>query len=175
MPRRRLYGSRAPMVGGAKRKTSWLELVPTSASVSASTSVLLLSLTTAEKARRPFTIVRTHWEIVMANDAIGGGITNLIGAVGACVVTDQAEAVGITAIPTPITDLASDQWFLHQMMLSSQIEQGTDGMTYSNAKYSIDSKAMRKVDDSEDVVFIVESGAVSFTIVHGGRLLIKEN
>jgi hypothetical protein len=37
-----------------------------------------------------------------------------IGAIGLAVVTDQAVGIGVTAVPTPITDLSSDSWFLHR-------------------------------------------------------------
>ena len=35
-----------------------------------------------------------------------------IGNLGLAVVSDQATAVGVTAVPTPATDRGSDLWFL---------------------------------------------------------------
>ena len=34
-------------------------------------------------------------------------------------VSDQAVAVGVSAIPTPVTELSSDLWFVHQWIMNS--------------------------------------------------------
>ena len=40
---------------------------------------------------------------------------------------------------------------------------------------SIDSKAMRKVNDGEDLVLTFETGGAGMQFILGGRLLIKEH
>ncbi len=79
-------------------------------------------------------------------------------------------------MPTPITDMASDLWFVHQLMLADASH------TVDNARdaglWSIDSKAMRKVDIGQDIVVVAEfaTGVSSgFTMTVGGRMLIKVN
>ena len=96
-----------------------------------------------------------------------------------CVVSDQAEAIGITAIPTPITDIESDLWYLHQFFLGDFLFLTSAGFNSpTGVEKSIDSKAMRKVNDGQDVVLVGQSDIVSgdgTTVMVAGRLLIKEH
>ena len=93
------------------------------------------------------------------------------------VVSDQATAAGVTAVPTPVTDPGSDLWMVHRFWYgdeSSLIDKVKPAL-----KVSIDSKAMRKVDQGQDLVIVSEistaasgSGAV---LVSAGRFLVKVN
>ncbi len=136
---------------GSKRLTSWFPIDVTTTLISASGS-LLNSLTVAEKAKRPFTIVRTYLEIQQQSDQSIASETQ-IGAIGLAVVSDQAVAIGVTAVPTPLTDLDSDLWFLHQLIFGQFLFADATGFQESAAPtMSLDSKAMRKVNDAEDVI-----------------------
>ena len=89
-------------------------------------------------------------------------------------VSEQASAIGVTAIPTPVTDMASDLWFLHQNMWAD--ESNLTDRTRSASRGSIDSKAMRKVNGDEDIVFVSELGTIpSAGCILGmsGRFLLK--
>jgi len=96
-----------------------------------------------------------------------------VGAMGIAVVSDQAVAVGVTAVPTPITDMASNLWLLHQLIFAD--ESNLTDRTRPQAAVSIDSKAMRKVEVGQDIVLALEvsaiGGGAQFTV--GGRMLIK--
>ena len=173
------YKSRLPRGrSGAKRTTTWFDLPATSTNFSAAGGTILLSLTAAELAKRPFTIVRTHVELQLQSDQTAASELQL-GAVGICVVSDQASALGVTAVPTPVTDSASDLWFLHQWIMSSFLFASGVGVEEPNTRrYSIDSKAMRKVNNDEDVIVVAElNGAISsgFNMELAGRLMIKEH
>ena len=162
---------------GSKRMTSWLTIDGFGATVSNS-AVLVASLTTLEKAKRPFTIVRTRMEVFHSSDQTVANESQ-VAAIGLCVVSEQAEAIGITAVPTPETDAASDLWFVHQWILNEYtIVSGVAIDANAGQRYSIDSKAMRKVNEDEDVVVVVE-GATLFgggsNILFAGRMLIKEH
>ena len=131
----------------------------------------------AALALRPFTIVRTRFQIMVTSDQVIAS-EDQGGALGMAVVSDQATAIGVSAVPTPITDMGSDLWFVHQQYhtaftLVSGV--GFDGR--SGQVVDIDSKAMRKVDIGQDVVIVAESDTPSsgydFTV--GGRMLIKVN
>ena len=90
-------------------------------------------------------------------------------AVGEAIVSVQAAAIGITAIPTPETEDDSDLWFFLARMYNS-------GITENRGQYSVvDSKAMRKVDDGQDLVTVVETGGNSNGAIISGylRTLIK--
>ena len=95
------------------------------------------------------------------------------------VVSDQAETVGVTAIPTPITDIGSELWFVHQLMYNNISFGDATGFQSGNvAQYEVDSKAMRKVNGGQDVVLVGELSAAAsdgFSFFAGGRMLIKVN
>ena len=97
------------------------------------------------------------------------------GAFGLCVVTQQATAIGVTAVPSPYTDQDSDVWFVHQFWAAAW-KFNTSGAA-SPTVYQFDSKAMRKVEDGQDLISVFENGNTS----HGSRyiaiwrLLVKTN
>ncbi len=162
---------------GSRRETSWFP-IDVSFSGVGSAGIILNSLTTAEKAKRPFTILRTHLAVKLASDQLAASEVQ-IGAIGLAVVSDQASAIGITAVPTPLTDLGSDLWFVHQVILGSFLfGTGVGFIEPGGQVFMIDSKAMRKVNDAEDVVIVGEGDTVlgdGFTFITAGRLLIKEH
>ncbi len=99
-----------------------------------------------------------------------------IGAVGFAVVTDQAVAVGVTALPTPITDLASDMFFLHQFLLARTVFATAIGFEAPGGTViQVDNKAMRKVNDDQDLVITTEGLSDGFIIDIAGRFLVKES
>ena len=159
----------------AKRLTSWLELRPVQVVMTATGGTIMFALTAAELALRPFTIVRTHLELALRSDQNSVAEVQAV-ALGAAVVSDQAVAVGVTAVPTPDTDMGSDLWFLHQILFGDEVS--LSNLTKPQSTASLDSKAMRKVDIGQDVVVVAEmiaavSSGVTFTV--GGRMLIKVN
>ena len=163
---------------GPKRSTSWLEIAPTGVTLTAGGGTITHSLTTAEKAKLPFTIVRTYLHLRIISDQLAAAESQFL-AVSGAVVSQQAEAVGVSAIPTPLNELASDYFFIHGFISSSfgfLTAVGFDGR--EGASKDFESKAMRKVHEDEDVVFAVEidtgiSGGVVVAIA--GRMLIKEH
>ena len=88
--------------------------------------------------------------------------------------SDQAVAVGVTAVPTPNTEMGSSLWFAIQAMYAD----GTalTDVTTSGEKYSLDSKAMRKVEVGQDIVMVEENPlAAGYVLRSAGRVLIKTN
>ena len=159
---------------GPRRETVWGGHIPLIDTVSA-TLVLILTLNAAALALRPFTIVRTHLEVEFGSDQVAASEVQ-IAAIGLAIVSDQASAIGITAIPTPITDLDSDLWFMHQPMINSMFVGDATGVKQPfSSRYSIDSKAMRRVNADEDMVFVLEgaSAGSGVTITTMGRFLLK--
>ena len=156
----------------AKRETDWGSIDITSTTL-ASGAVIIGSLNAAALAMRPFTIVRTYVELYMISDQ-AGAVETQAAAYGVAVVSEQASAIGVTAVPTPVTDMASDLWFVHQVMFGDSSPGLTD-RSLTGAHYQIDSKAMRKVNADEDIVFVLEQGGIGGGIIvkDGGRFLIK--
>ena len=172
---RRAFPSRAVAVRGPRRLTNWFEILSTQTTLTAIGGTLIASLTADEKLERPFTIVRTHLEVQFGSDQIAASETQF-GAVGMAVVSDQAAAAGVSAVPTPDTDAASDLWFLHQYLQNTvDFGDATGFIMQGDRRYQIDSKAMRKVNDSEDVILVAELNNIGGGQIVGvsGRFLIK--
>ena len=167
--------SRKFVRSGPKRLTSWFQFSPSSTALGVSTSaVLVSSLNAAALALRPFTIVRSHFVFQLDSDQAAAIEIQAISH-GLAIVSDQASAVGITAIPTPTTEAASNLWFMHSYAFvdESNLTDRTRGVT----RWSVDSKAMRKVEVGQDMVSVVEGGGIGFgmNILIAGRVLVKHN
>ena len=94
------------------RETVWFEFGFVSSVLAASaTAALVQTLNAAALALRPFTIVRTRMNWFVHSDQTAAS-EGFIGNAGFCVISDQAAAVGVAAVPTPATDMGSDLWFL---------------------------------------------------------------
>ena len=162
---------------GERRKTEWFALsAPTGVStLAASSKAIVTSLTTVEKAKLPFTVIRTIGLLTVLSDQI---ILREVpsGALGATVVTDRARTVGITALPDPVTESEADFWFLFEPWSCIMQVDGTPIVTTSSPWIKVfDSKAQRKVEEGEDVVFIIanaDSASGVFNTVQL-RMLIK--
>ncbi len=151
----------------------WFGFEPTTVVLTAAGGTINFSLNAAALALRPFTVVRTHFDLYIISDQDAAD-EDQMGAFGIAVVSDQAVAVGVTAVPTPVTDMGSDLWFVHQIVLSAVKVAGTD-LAFKGEKYSVDSKAMRKCSIGQDIVVVSEfdaSGA-GFRLLMGGRMLVK--
>ena len=126
------------------------------------------SLNAAALGLRPFTVVRTVGLVAVYSDQ-GAAREEVHGAYGVAVVSDQASAVGVTAIPSPITDEGSDLWLMFQFVQALDID-GAEGEFYK-----FDSKAMRKVEDGQDLVLMFENGSSTAGLKYLAktRILIK--
>ena len=173
MARRRDFVRGAAAIS-QRRLTSWLQFQPAQTAFSAAGGTVLATLNAAALALRPFTVVRSRFKYLVVTDTTVAAEIQ-VGAIGMAVVSDQASAIGVTAVPTPITDMGSDLWFLHEMFAGdSSLE--TD-RSLNGTQEAIDSKAMRKVDIGQDIVIVAElsTAGSGFQLTLGGRMLIKVN
>jgi len=141
-----------------RRQSLWIPLIPsTTVIAAASTATIIATLNASALALRPFTIVRTRGTLQARSDQTAG--TEEYGCgFGMAVVSDQAVAIGATAIPTPVTDYGSDLWFLIEQMFGEFVLKTTVGIEgFHGVERQIDSKAMRKVEDGEDVIIVAET------------------
>jgi len=104
------------------------------------------------------------------------------GAVGIGIVTDQAAAIGVTAIPGPFTDADWSGWIWHSyFQIYAVVSQVADADKARNANIDvtldIDSKAMRKFTQNQTLIAMwevgVELGAVAINVVGDTRVLVK--
>ncbi len=158
-----------------RRETQWVSISIASTAIgSAGSATLIRQANAALLALRPFTIVRTRVALHMRSDQISAA-ENWGASYGFAVVSDQAAAIGVTAVPTPDTDRGSDLWWMYEEYHArfafttgvAYIEQGFGWMA--------DSKAMRKVEDGQTFVGVAETSSIdsSVVLIDSGRLLIK--
>ena len=103
------------------------------------------------------TILRTVGNLAVASDQSAASEVQ-IGAFGMIVVSDDALAVGITAIPGPVSGVGEDGWFLfvpinQRFLFGSAIGMNLD---YGHV-YDYDSRAKRKVEDGRVVALVAEN------------------
>ncbi len=155
-----------------RRATQWLASADIgSAKALANDAAVLDQSFTSDQ---PFTIVRTRGSIWISTDQSAAG-ESPFGALGFAVVSDQAAAIGVTAIPTPQTDMASDLFFVHALFAQSFLFATASGFESTGfERTDFDSKAMRKVNENETIVVGVENAAaVGMNYILQFRMLIK--
>jgi len=163
--------------GGAMRRESlWFFLTEMLTVLPAANSVALInSLNAAALSLRPFTVVRSHLNWFVKSDQTAALEIQQVG-LGMAVVSDQSVAIGVTAVPTPFTDLGSDLWLLHSVIASGfTFISGTGVQAPGGINREIDSKGMRKVEDGQDLIACLENsgqGNGTSNLVMG-RILIK--
>ena len=174
MPRTFRSSTFAVRRGVARRKSVWLQIDHSQSQLVGDNSVgIINSLNAAALALLPFTVVRTRGLLTMVSDQIVGSETPAA-SFGIAVVSDQAVAIGVTAVPTPVTDRASDLFFVYEDMASDYQFQSAVGFGNTSVQYRVDSKAMRKVDIGQNVVVVIESDTAAGSLVtFVGRMLVK--
>ena len=165
--------SRFVRSAGPKRTSTWIQARLGALILGGSSKILLLSLNAAALALRPFTVVRTLIHGNFRSDQ--AAVTEVpTGSMGATIVSDQASAVGVTAVPGSITD-ADEDWFAYQGMTSPFTFLSSVGIIEpAGFSFMIDSKAMRKVRENDDLIFVAEVLSAQGAILNlEGRLLLK--
>ena len=168
--------SRFPRSSGIRRRAVGWEPGPRGILSPASTASSLFG-TTVVAIVDDITIVRTRGELLLlllTSSVAQGGFD---WAFGMCVVSQNAAGVGATAIPAPRTDDQWDGWFVHQMgaLKSIGATVGT-GLGGSQVRIPIDSKAMRKLGETDTIVAMLEVTEVGTATMHAeliSRMLIK--
>jgi len=161
--------------GRMRRETLWTGITETeTAMAAASTAVLFTGFGASTLALRPFTIVRVRGWWHLRSDQLAGTESYMAG-IGMAVVSDQALAIGVTAVPTPFTDKASDLWFLHDIMSGQFAVSSAIGILEVGRGKELESRAMRKVEEGQDVALSIETASTSngAVIAKAGRILIK--
>ena len=104
--------------------------------------------------------------MVTAADAVLAGYD---GAVGICVVSENAFNAGIASVPTPVTDVAWDGWLWHHFFslraVTATIGDGVNGPAVV-WKIIIDSKAMRKTNITDVEIAVIETTETTSASLH---------
>ena len=137
------------------------------------TSTLIGSFNAAVLALRPFTILRTRITCNFRSDQ-SGGTEDITGAFGMIVVEEVAVAAGIASVPTPLSEVNADFFVYQGMTAPFTFVSGVGIIDPAGERYDIDSKAMRKVDISDDVAIVFEMRSVGGGEINiEGRMLIQ--
>jgi len=162
--------------GRMRRETVWFGLAEINTILAgANSATMFQTLNAAALALRPFTVVRTHINWFIRSDQTGA-LEAFQTGLGLAVVSDQAAAIGVSAVPTPYTDLGSDLWFFHQIQTWTFLFVSGIGVhPTGGSDRDFDSKAMRKVDVGQDIAITLENSALSLgsNNLTSGRMLVK--
>ena len=164
--------------GVRRRETVWLFGTAFNQTLAATTTAaLVLSLNAAALALRPFTVIRTRGILHISSDQSGAS-QDFGASYGEAIVSDQASAIGVTAVPTPTVDNGSDLWFVYEFLMGRFTFGSAASFIENTISRVVDSKAMRKVEDGQDLVAVVEGPGAGLTadgsIIRGfTRTLIK--
>ncbi len=158
------------------RETLWASGVAVTSNLTAAGQASNLTLlSSVGLALRPFTVVRSRGIIQISSDQLIA--TEFVDAgYGHAVVSEQASAIGVTAMPTPTTDSGSDLWLVYERMFLEFAFITAAGFDARGGRIlRFDSKAMRKVQDGEQLVTVVEAGSLSngFNVTVHFRMLLK--
>ena len=150
-----------PRRSGSRSRTEWARTDAASGgtafkALAGGAAVLDQSIVTDD----PITLIRTRGMIVVQSDQQAGD-ENPFGAFGICVVSAQAFAIGITAIPTPYTDADSDLWFVHGYFAAPLAFADATGFANVSQRVDFDSKAMRRMSPDEVGVAVIENGTAA--------------
>jgi len=153
---------------GARRRTHWTELRAVPADFSATGSTLIASAAAGHEGE---TIVRTRGLVSAVLTAASSSGDGFFGAFGMAIVTVAAATIGITAIPTPLAEAGWDGWFVHRYFdCRSGLASGSDRLV----NLELDSKAMRKANEDEQIVMVlevIESGTAVMRLGAAVRIL----
>ena len=173
---RRTIGSNFRRGNVQRRESLWIFGTPIDTVLSAaSTAALISTLNAAALALRPFTVVRTRGTFWLRSDQSATS-EDFQASLGMAVVSDQAAAIGVTAVPTPEADRGSDLWFVYETAQQGFTRFDATGTTaFEGATVNFDSKAMRKVNGDQDIAVAIETSAISLGAVAmvAFRMLIK--
>ena len=159
---------------GSSRLNEWFSagLAPTTLSAG---TTLLATLNAAALALRPFTIVRTRMAICYTSDQAVASESSQ-GIFSMQVVTQAAASAGVASVPTPLNETNAD-YFVYQAIgfdFSLATAVGFTREQGGNVFTAVDSKAMRKVGNDDDVAWVVQQrSAIGAIIGLEGRFLVK--
>ena len=154
---------------GPKRMTEWSQYSGAGFAAVSAGGATLLSTIAFES---PGTLIRTRGLISIKPQSFAADV-GIVGAFGIAMVSAEAAAVGITALPEPHSDADWGGWMVLQPFAFHYEFQDGSGGLLGSVQIEVDSKAMRKVGLSTVAIFIAEGISGAFNIADESRLLLK--
>ena len=160
----------------SKRSTTWgLGVDAIQVAVSA-TGVTLWTNRVDLQGSLPVTLVRLRGYFQIQLLSVGAGADGFLGAIGIGLMPTEALIAGATAVPGPLTDSDFDGWLYHHFFVVTEPTAAVVGSQTSGFNVAMDSKAMRKWDESLSLfgaTELTELGTASAEFNADSRLLIK--
>ena len=160
----------------APRTKMWIGAGVGATTLVGSSVQLIGSLIAGALLLRPFTILRTRMDIMVRSDQAATSESVEL-SYGHIVITEAAEAIGVTAIPDPsgITGDPEADWFVWQALANTFTFLSSVGFDGDNGYHvTIDSKAMRKVGPDDQMVQITSlDTSAGATFVNNGCMLVQ--
>ena len=165
-----------PRTRGARRHTDWglgpggtaNTAVAASSSVILGAGVVLTVSGTLSRLRGAFSAY------LLTASAAGAGYQ---GAFGIGIVSTPAFSVGITSMPTPITEMEWNGWLYHRFFGVHAMSATPADAAAAAIEFEVDSKAMRKMETAEVTMFaaieVVEIGTATMDVFFDSRALVK--
>jgi len=124
----------------------------------------------------PATIVRSRLVINVGSDQ-RAATEEIVGAFGCGFVNTVAASLGITALPGPATDCSWGGWFVHETFserITVTTDIGVGNLGSATRRIVIDSKAMRKFEEDQALVWMFENlASTGMVFAVSGRMLVK--
>ena len=169
--------NRGRQVVQSRRLTSW-DLGPGgSTAVGINSNSLTILGSGSQATVDGLTIVRIRGRVycyLSAAAAVDNGFALTFG-MGIC--TNQAFAIGATAVPSPLDEADWDGWLWHQFVyVMSPLGAPVEAPTSALFSMEVDSKAMRKLPQNQTLfvaVDAIERGAATVRVDFDSRVLVK--
>ncbi len=153
---------------GAKRLTTWSGPADQGYVAVASAGATLIASSTFAQ---PATVVRVRGQVSL--QVATAADLSIVGAFGMGVVSQEAFNAGVASIPEPFSDGDWGGWFVWRSFSYRWEFSDASGNVAMPWNFEIDSKAMRKIEANEVIVFVAESQSGAFSISTPLRVLIK--
>ena len=144
--------------GASRRQSSWA-IGPNGFVTGVVASSNNLFSVAAVAGQDGLTIVRTRGELLVYQTVAGGAANEgFRWALGLGIVSAAAFAIGVTAMPAPLTDIDWDGWFVYETGTVISMFTGLgESSPMQSRVVPIDSKAMRKIKNTDVVVAMLET------------------
>ena len=159
---------------GPRRQTSWVGPSDQNfVGVATGATSIISSFVPSTNGLRKSTLVRNRGIFSVKPDSLAADV-DIVGAMGVCVVSNQAFSAGAGSIPGPFDEAGWDGWMVWQPFgFSIEVIGAPTDTLLSAIQIEVDSKAMRKVSDNETVVVMCESNTGAMEVFDGIRQLYK--
>ena len=132
----------------------WAGTIPAAAFTVPAASKVLLGSFALDNDGIDETMLRVVGGVMVASDQTAADETQ-VGAIGMCIVTDAALAVGITALPDPVSEIEDDMWFMYLPFCRTlNVADATGTQPNFGEWFPFDQKAKRIVHTGSSIVLI---------------------